>query len=320
MEVIIFVLTVVGLIGISAVCSGLNLALMSLDPNDLKRKAATGDKRAAKILPYRKNSHLALSSILIGNVAVISTTSLVLESKISGLIAGLLSTLLIVIFGEIIPQAFLVHHALSGTYKLLPLLKVIMFITYPLAKPLQLILDKVLKERDADLHSRGELGLIIGEHFGRDESELDEGEVEIIRGALKLSEKRVKDIMTPMNGVYSLRIDDTIDAEKIDEIKAENWSRIPVFSKDMTQCFGILLMKDLVDIDFDETPVPVSQLKLHRTKQVGSMTALDTMMHKFIAGHTHLIPVERDGKLIGVVSIEDLLEEIIGQEIEDESD
>jgi CBS domain containing-hemolysin-like protein len=75
-----------------------------------------------------------------------------------------------------------------------------------------------------------------------------------------------------------------------------------------------------VDIDFDEEPVLVRDMPLHSTQIVGSMTALDTLFRKFITGGSHLIPIERDDKIIGVVTIEDLLEEIVGHEIEDETD
>jgi CBS domain containing-hemolysin-like protein len=59
---------------------------------------------------------------------------------------------------------------------------------------------------------------------------------------------------------------------------------------------------------------------LHPVQLVGSMTALDTMLRRFIDTHTHLVPVERDDHIVGVVTIEDLIEEIVGQEIEDETD
>ncbi len=111
-----------------------------------------------------------------------------------------------------------------------------------------------------------------------------------------------------------------IDAAKIDEIKERNWSRVPVLNKELTECYGILLMKDMVDIDFDDNPVPVKDLPLHPTRIIGSMTALDTMFRKFIVARSHLIPVERDDKIIGIITIEDLIEEILGHEIEDESD
>ena len=135
-----------------------------------------------------------------------------------------------------------------------------------------------------------------------------------------LSEKRVRDITTPMRHVYWLTPDTVIDANKIDEIKSENWSRVPILSSDLKKVHGLLLMKDLVDIDFDERSYKVSELPLKQTKAVGSMTALDTLFRRFIAAHTHLMPVERDDRIVGIVTIEDLIEEILGHEIEDESD
>src|SRR5690348_11773414 len=97
----IIIIEVVFLIMASAVCSGLNIAVMSLDLSDLKRKAKLGNKAAAHVLPLRRNAHLTLASILLTNVAAVSATSLVLEQRLTGWLAGLLATLLIVVFGEI---------------------------------------------------------------------------------------------------------------------------------------------------------------------------------------------------------------------------
>jgi metal transporter CNNM len=314
------ILTVTALVLFSGICSGLNIALMSLDISDLKRKKRLGSRAAARVLPLRTNSHLSLAAILLFNVAVVSATSLVLEHRFNGLIAGLMSTLLIVIIGEIFPQALFSRQALAFSSWLAPVLRLMILLTYPVSKPLQLLLDKLFEHTDDPLHSRRELGIIISEHLTNQTSELDDDEVAIMRGALVLSEKRVRDIMTDIKKVYSLTPETMIDADKIDEIKERNWSRIPVFNKEHTECYGILLMKDLVDIDFDESPVTVSQLPLHKTRVVGGMTALDTMFRKFIAARSHLIPIERDDKIVGIVTIEDLIEEILGHEIEDEAD
>lgn len=313
-------LFVVLLVIASGICSGLNIALMSLKLDDLKRKAKLGDARASTMLPLRENSHLTLASILLTNVAVVSATSLVLSDQFNGLVAGILSTLLIVTFGEVIPQAIFVSRALSFCAFFAPLLRVMITLTYPVSKVLQLILDRILGKEAPALQSRHELGLLIGEHADNEESELDENEVEIIRGALKLSEKHVRDIMTPANRVYWLTPNDVIDAPKIDEIKLRGFSRIPVLNKERTAVYGVLLMKDLVDINFDERSYMVEELHLHGTRVVGSMTALDTLFHKFITARSHLMPVEKDDRIVGIVTIEDMIEEIIGHEIEDESD
>jgi metal transporter CNNM len=308
------------LVGFSAVCSGLNIGIVSLSEGDLRRKAALGSAAARRVLPFRKNLHLSLAGILLSNVAAISGTSLVLDNRYNGVVAEIAATLLIVTFGEVLPQALFAHNALGFLSRLAPLLRLMIIVTYPVSKPLQLLLDKLFGNEAPHLQSRRELGLLIAEHAGADDSELDDDEVEIMRGALQLSEKRVRDIMTELKKVYWLTPDTTIDAAKIDEIKERGWSRIPVLNRRMTTCFGVLLMKDLVDEDFDDQPRRVNDLPLYPALTVGSMTALDTLFRKFINGGTHLFPVEREDEIVGIVTIEDLLEEIVGHEIEDETD
>lgn len=320
MHALLFTIEVVVLIGVSAICSGLNIAFMALDLADLKRKAKLGNVYARRILPLRRNSHLALAAILLTNVAAVSATSLVLESAFNGIIAGVATTILIVIFGEIMPQAIFLRSALKICGTLTPLLRFMIVITYILAKPIQLLLDKLFGPETPRLQSRHELGIMIAEHLGNNASDLDEDEVEIIRGALQLSEKRVRDIMTTTNETFWLMPDDILNDEKIEEIKAAGRSRIPVFNRKLTQCYGVLLMKDLVGEDFETDAYRVGDLPLYPSQLVGNMTALDTMFRKFIGSGAHLMPVERNEKIVGIVTIEDLLEEIVGHEIVDETD
>jgi metal transporter CNNM len=319
-SILLTIFIVIILIGISAVCSGLNVALMSLNIDELRRKSKLGNSKAAKVYPYRKNTHLSLAAILLTNVAAVSATSLVLESVLFGLLAGLITTLLMVTFGEIFPQALFSRKSLTYTARFTPALRTMIFITYPISKPLQLLLDKLFDQPQSQLHSRQELGIMITEHLGHQDSELDEDEVEIIRGALQLSEKHATDIMMPIDEVFWLTPDTELTPEKVAEIKEIGRSRIPIFNQRLTSCSGILLMKDLVDVDFDEEPVFVNDLDLYPVQLVGSRTALDTLLRKFISTSSHLIPIEKDDHIVGIATIEDLIEEIVGQEIEDETD
>jgi len=318
-DIPILVLQVSALVGFAAICSGLNVAFMSLNIADLKRKAKLDNTYAQRLLPLRRNAHLTLAAILLTNVAAASATPLVLDTSVNGVVAGVLSTLLLVVFAEITPQALFARNALLYCGKLSWLLKTMIFFTYPLAKPLQLLLDKLFGREKNELHTRHELGLLISEHLGDDASELDEDEVEIIRGALQLSEKRVQEIMTPIRNVYWMTPNTPIDTAAIQEIKKHRWSRIPVFNQQHTACFGLLLMKDLIDVKPDQK-LTVDDLDLYPAQVVGSMTALDTLFRKFISGGTHMIPVEKEDQIVGIVTIEDLLEEIVGHEIEDETD
>lgn len=313
---IVFVLIVM-----SAICSGLNIALISLDPGELKRKAKLGNKQAQKLYPFRRNAHLSLASILLANVAFASGAAIILGDNLNGFVAATVITLLLVIFSELLPQALFTRNALAFCARFVPLLQLLIILTYPFAKPLQLALDRIFGENTSKrLHSRHELGLLINDHLDEPASELDDDEVEIIRGALQLSEKQVVDIMTPVSDVFWIEESATIDGAMIDRIKSAGYSRIPIFTKKLKECYGVLLMKDLVDIDFDEDPQNIMELAIHKTKSIGSRTALDTMFRHFIAAQTHLMPVTLNNKIVGIVTIEDLIEEIIGHEINDESD
>jgi metal transporter CNNM len=316
----LFIVEVLLLILASAVCSGLNIAVMSLDPADLKRKALLGNSQAKRILPLRNRTHLILASILLTNVAAVSATSLVLNQRLTGWLAGVLATLLIVVFGEVIPQALFSKNALYWSSLFAPLLRVMVTVTYIVSRPLESLLNKLFPKEQAKLQSRHELGLIMTEHLTSRMSELDENEIEIVRGALTLSEKRIRDIMTSIRQTYWLTPRTKLDDAKIDEIKAKGFSRIPIFDKDLTKCYGVLHMKNLVDIDFDDNSYLVEDMVLYPAQLVGSMTALDTLFRKFLSAGNHLIPVERDDKIVGIVTIEDLIEEIFNQEIEDETD
>lgn len=321
MEYVYVVAQVTILVVFAAIFSGLNISLMSLSVADLKRKAQLGNKQAARVLPVRKNAHLSLASILFANVAVVSTSSLLLEHHLNGLLAGIISTILMVVFGEVLPQALFVKSALKFCAFFTPLIQLVSFLTYPLSKPLALMLDKILgREGRTLLHTRAELGMLIGEHRLGEDSELDEDEVEIIESALQLSEKTIRDIMRPIDKVYWLNEAAILDSETVDEITRHGYSRVPIFDAALTKCHGVLLMKDMVDIDFDENPLPVTDFVLHPTRLVGSRTALDTMFRKFATIRSHLVPVEKDGRIIGIITAEDLLEEIIGHEIADETD
>ena len=159
------ILIILALLGLSAACSGLNVAVLSLDMADLRRKAKLGNTHAQRVLPLRRKVHLMLGSILFTNVAAASAAALVLGEHFNGLVAGAMSTFLLVIFGEVFPQALFSKNALLWSSRFAPLLRFMIFVTYPASKPLQLLLDRLFPRQTAKLQSRHELGLLINEHL-----------------------------------------------------------------------------------------------------------------------------------------------------------
>jgi len=126
-------LIIIILILFSALFSGLTIGFLGLDKTELERKKNLGDKRAIRIARVRKNGNLLLVVLLLGNVVVNSILSVFLGDKFSGVIAVLVSTALIVLVGEILPQAIFYRHALSVGYYFVPIVRFFIFILYPLA-------------------------------------------------------------------------------------------------------------------------------------------------------------------------------------------
>ena len=141
--------------------SGLNLGLMSLDKTDLRILCNTGsdsEKSLAKLIrPVREKGNYLLCSILLGNVFVNSIFTILLDSLTSGLFAVIFSTLTIVIFGEIVPQAICSRHGLLIGAKTINITKTVMFITGPLSYPISKVLDCILKEEIGIVYTRERL-------------------------------------------------------------------------------------------------------------------------------------------------------------------
>ncbi len=312
-------LIIIILVGLSGLFSGLTLGLLSLDKNELKRKASLGDQRAKKIYKIRKNGNLLLTTFLLGNVAVNSALAIFLNDIASGLIAGLTATGLIVIFGEIIPQATFSRYALTIGAKTVWLVKIFIIILWPICWPIAWVLDKILGEEMPIVYSKKELIKIVEEHEDLAQSEVDQDEERIIKGALTFSDKKVSQIMTAKKNVFVLKEDIVLDDAVIRAIKKKGHTRVPVYDKTLYKITGILYVKDLIGLDDNLTIGQIShQRKILRVSQD---LKLDKLLNKFVKDKLHMAIVEnKQQEFVGVITLEDVIEEVLDIEIMDETD
>lgn len=312
-------LIIIFLISLSGIFSGLTLGLLSLDSNELKRKASLGNKNAQKIYPIRKKGNLLLCTLLLGNVAVNSALAIFLGDITNGIVAGLLATGLIVLFGEILPQATFSRHAMKFGAKLVWLVKIFMFILYPFCWPIAWGLDHILGEEMQTIYSKKELMKIVEEHEDSEHSDVDADEERIIKGALSYSDKKVEQVMTPRKSVYCLEANSALTKKLLNEIKEQGYARIPIYEKSLSNTVGILYAKDLINIK------PLIKIKdIYRKEKVlivDPKIKLDKLLTMFIKSKAHMAFVKNEYKgLEGVATLEDVIEEIIKQEIIDETD
>ncbi len=306
------------LVGFSAIFSGLNLALMSLDPAELKRKATLGNLNASKILPLRKKSNLLLVTLLVGNVAVNAAISLILGSITSGIVAGIAATILITLFGEIIPQAVFSRYAVLIGAKLTPLMWVLIWIFMPISWPIAKVLDKVLGDELPSLYSKAELVHILDEHHHNEDPKIDDHEVRIAQGALTFGDKRVGEIMTPRKDIQAIEVDAELTTAITDR-EDKFHSRILVYRKRLDKVVGIIFLRNLIGL---EQPWPkVREVMDKGVHFVNEKDFLDDCLDEFFDNQSHLFVVKnKNGRVVGVISFEDVMEEILGKEIEDEHD
>lgn len=315
----IIVINLIILIVFSGLFSGLTLGLYSLDKTELERKKELGDKRAEKVYRVRDYGNLLLVSLLLGNVAVNAAISIILGDIASGVVAGAAATGLIVIFGEIIPQASFARYALTvGSYTAW-LVDVIIVIFYPVAKPIAWILDKVLGKEMRTIWSKRELEHIIRMHEDDPRSEVDRDEERILLGALTFSEKHVGEIMSQRKDVYMLQKKTILDQKQLYEIRESGFTRIPVYSKNQNNIVGMLYAKDLIGVD--EGTRLEKMMRTHGVIRVSKKRRLDSLLNDMIKARAHMALVtEKKGGFVGIVTMEDVIEEIIGREIIDEDD
>ncbi|KUF97778.1 Ubiquitin-conjugating enzyme E2 2 [Phytophthora nicotianae] len=198
---VIHYIAIVLLIIMSAISSGLTLGLMSLDKVSLNvivragdRPGATKDemkkaKAARRILPVRADSNLLLTTLVLTTVAVNSLLSILMADLTSGLVGFFVSTILILICGEIVPQSLCSRHALAIGSMFVPVVRVLRLMLYIFAKPVSYVLDRTVGEDVGTVFTKRELQKLVEIHVRQKIMHPEEGY--IVRGAMRLADQLI---------------------------------------------------------------------------------------------------------------------------------
>jgi metal transporter CNNM len=331
------------LICFSALFSGLTLGLMGLDKmglevvikcGEMPNASANAKREAAyarKIQPLRADGNLLLCTLLLGNVFVNAELSILLAGITSGTMGLIVSTVLIVIFGEIMPQATCARYALRIGATFVPIVVVIKYLllvaTYPIAR----LLDKLLGDDVGTVYQTDALLQLMLLH--KKHKIVDADQTDIMEGALNYKDKEVRDVMTPIDRVKTLSVDDVLNFKEISGIFRSGYSRIPVTGAGGAHdIVGMLFTKDLIFID-PQHDIPVRNylhifgrqpIKFYPDEKLGDCLV------KFKKGRSHMAVVHEVNnddddvdpwyEVQGIITLEDIIEEILGDEIVDETD
>ena len=233
----------------SAFFAGLTLGLMGLDTNELKLLIACGTAaekaQAAIILPIRKHGNLLLCTLVYGNVAATALTSILLADLTDGVTGFIVSTFILVIFGEICPQAYCNRSGLYIGAKIAPMIYFVGAVLLPVTYPIALALDFFQGEEAGMTFDRGKLRELVAMQVTN--SGINQAEGAMIAATLHLGTVRATECMTPREEIFSVLSSAKLNHALMKEIFEKGFSRIPVMGgEDNKVCLGLLYAKDLV--------------------------------------------------------------------------
>ncbi|KAG2449851.1 hypothetical protein HYH02_005374 [Chlamydomonas schloesseri] len=246
-------------------------------------------------MPVIKHQHFLLVTLLLCNAAATEALPLFLDRLADPVTAVILSVSVVLVFGEIIPQAVCSRYGLKvGAYSAW-FVRLLMTLCSPIAWPIGKLLDFLLGPDHSALFRRAQLKALVDLHgsgagFG---GTLSEDEVHVIRGALDLTNKVACKSMTPLDKVFMLSTEDRLDERTLQAILMSGHSRIPVHREgNRKSIMGLILVKELVLINPGDN-TPVSALRLRELPRLAADTPMYDMLKLFETGKSHMAVLTR---------------------------
>ena len=318
---VFMVIIIVVLLGFSAFFSGSETAFFSLSRATIAQMEG-GGRRNRMVAKLLRNPRMLLVTILFGNLLVnIASTSAVTALAISMFgekgvgIAVLVMTFLILIFGEISPKSLAIKNAVVFAVTAVPLLRFFMIVFAPFRLLLGMVADLVV-ERSRRLFGerREEYGayeLATAVEMGHREGLFDEFEKEVLTNLFLFTETTVHEILTPRVDVFSLDVETPLN-EAVIQVRSQGFSRVPLYDGTKDHIVGILLAKDLLRYSRDERVILRDIMRPVRF--VPESKRIRNLFGELIAAHQHMvIIVDEHGSFAGILTLEDILEEIFGE-------
>ena len=335
MDIFVYINTIaiVILLALSGFFSGSETALTAASQARMHQLAQDGDARAKIVNRLRERKERLIGAILLGNnlVNILATalatsvlTTLVGEAAVP--LATLIMTLLVLIFAEVLPKTYAIHHADPMARTIAPVLRVIVVTLSPVVNAISFLVRVILR-----LFGVGRSQLSMSDYTDelRGAIELHRGpdadvavERAMLRSILELGDVEVAEIMTHRRNILAVDVNQPV-ADLISTVVDGPFTRVPLFESDADNVIGVLHAKDLLRaVRREGSEITASSISQIATKPwfIPDTTTLIDQLQAFRTRREHFaLVVDEYGSLQGVVTLEDILEEIVG-EIVDEHD
>ena len=328
------------LIAINGIFSASELAFLSLDKVKLKKEVSEDNKKAKEVSSILSNPSSFLSTIQIGitlagflasafaadyfadyfiNIINVSFLSLSSLRTILVIFITVVLSYFTLVFGELVPKKVAINYPFEIAYMFIGLIKIVNKIFNPIVSLLTLSTEficRVLKLKDStDKMTEEDIKKMI--LLGKDEGIIEEKEKDYILNIFNFNDIEVENVMTPKKNVVMINVDDSLK-ENIFKIKKTKYTRFPVYKNNKNNIIGIINVKDLIiyhkenkNISLEEIIRPVSTFNYNEK--------IDDVFRFMQEKNEAICTVYKDKQFIGIVTIEDAIEEIVGN-IYDEYD
>ena len=318
--------TLVILVAFSAFFSASETAFSSLNQIRLKSRADDGDRTAARVLAMSEQYDKLLSTILIGNnivnIAAASIGTIIftkmLGAERGATVSTMVLTIVVLIFGEVTPKSLAKEMPETVATAVAPVLSLLMLVLTPLTwlfSQWKRLLNHFVHSSESDTITEGELMTMVSE--AENDGELTDRESELIRSAIEFDDVEVEEILTPRVDVVAVA--DDISLEELAQTFAESgYSRLPVYHGTIDNIIGVVHEKDFYIARLKKA-TKIDDLVAPTLYTTGS-TQISQLLRTLREQHHHMaVVVDEYGGTEGIITLEDILEELVG-EIWDEHD
>ena len=319
------IIIILFLIFLSAFFSSSETAITSISEDVLQKKVEEKDLNSIKTQKLLKKKELVISGILLGNNLVNILSSAVATNlfiKAFGTVGILYSTItmtaMIFIFAEVLPKIYAIRKAEKLLIFYTPYLNLVLITLYPINNVIHKIIQYLVKSKNSNKHSfnldriRGAILLADKEGNMLKDNKL------MLESILDLKDREVHEVMIHRKDIFSLNIN-LSEKELLKKVKKTNFSRLPMWDKNTENIIGVILVKDLLKTLIEEKKFSIKKI-LQKPLFIPETTNLLNQLNTFKDKKKHMaFVVDEYGVLQGLITLEDILEEIVGQ-IEDEFD
>lgn len=295
----------------------LQASLSSISRHEVRKKAQDHERGASALYILHARGFEVIVSFIILRILLSVSVVVIMIALLPIVLSVLASTLLITFVSEIIGRFYLQQFFLAQTDWLMPVLNKLLLITLPLSRPIGQFLDKKFARQLPVIHGKQHLLEMLEAHRSSVYSDIDEEGIEIAKHALNFGSKQIREIMIPKAKVASVSAEDPIGPIIMDELHKSGHSRFVVTSDD-ERVVGVLYLKSLL---FDKSTGKIKDLMDPEVFYVHEELPLGHALQAFIKTRHHLFVVVNNFEdFVGILTLEDVIEQIIGKQIIDEFD